>query len=179
MANGTGRKGKKRTPRYLIVRNLHHSAVGFRHPEEDLEVNIPGYGAVALDPEKWDDVPDLDRLVEYGLLSVYPGDRRPRPLPLLPPELEPTELLARSTVRQIAFHNDEDTAAMLINVRPLRAMPNMTQNEPDLDVEYLKGTHRKVLKAALWFLEHVDLPWSKERAEVIRERIEFIEKLSA
>ncbi|MFA5937413.1 MAG: hypothetical protein WC822_06085 [Candidatus Paceibacterota bacterium] len=166
-------------PKWLIVENITANQVGLPHPDglSQPGITLLPYEKIAVKPSEWDDSPDLARFVAKGLLKTYPDNKRPDPLPKMPPDLEPEYPSDREVARQIAFKPVEDEAvALLIEVAPDK-VKDPSEKHPGLDVKYLRTRHTKTLLAAKWYLDNYTLPWSQARSGMIEAQLKHIEGL--
>lgn len=169
-------------PRFLVVHNLSDGVVGFAHPDDQSKaVALMPYESVALDAKEWDDVPDIERLVEASLLATEPSDKRPRRAPLPPSSVTELPGADKDAARIIAFTPEDgankEQAYDLIFMMPERESPLPGAKNPMVDVLYLKQQHVKVLNAACWYLANYKLAWSATRLAEIRQRIQTIEEM--
>jgi len=162
-------------PRYLVVRNLRDSHVGFTHSDKKMDVVIEPFGSVALNPEDWEDEPNLNLLVEGNYVSVSGSERKPRRPERAPAIFDNLRTPDKEAALNIAFAGDE-VAFDLIAMEPERSAPRAGSQSPMVDVEYLKVRHLPVLQAALWLLKHAEVQ-KEDRIRAVEDRIAAIQEM--
>jgi len=168
--------------KYLVVENLTSGVVGFTHPDSSVTgVAIRPYEKLALPAEVWEDIPDIDKLVELKLIAITQSDKRPRNPSGVESILSGLKQEQRSAACAIAYTEENSpykhTAYDLINLKPENTTPNPGGDNPDTDVSYLKTLHRQTLLTAIKLLELYKFPWSESRIAEIRERIDVIDAM--
>jgi len=169
------KKGK-----FFVVENLQYSGIHIQHPNEGRDIVLGHWEARVIPHEEWVNSPYLDEQVEVGRVKTYFADKRPAPVPLLPPEA-PSNPRSVRAIYQIAIGNTqiegESFSTMLINLHPYREGVYTGDSESNVDTTYLKETMFPILKWALWVLNNFPRSRFKNRIPMIEKRMEEIRSL--
>ena len=168
----------RRERRYQVIANRTDKIIVLRHPTGAVaDVVLAVRGAAVIDPDVWDpvDVPQLRSLIETGAVELYDRDSRPEIRNPLDGVKWPDNPIDAAIAKEIVLTNNETLAQEHIMMSP--------QNErvagAPLDIAFLRQRQRPILVAALQALERMDDPRVAARIELIKQRIEEIDKMPA
>lgn len=168
--------------RFFVVENLRYSGIHIQHPKpkDGRDIILGPWEARIIPHGEWVDSPYLDEQVELGRVKTYPANKRPAPVPKLPPKA-PTNPISVRTIYQIALGSaeieGESLSTMLINLHPYRAGVYTGDSESNVDTTYLKETMFPILKWAQWVLENFPRSQFKNRIPMIKKRMAEIRSL--
>jgi hypothetical protein len=172
----------EQTGKFFVVENLGFSGIHIQHPNprEGRDIVLKSWEAKVIDPEGWDRSPYLDELEEQGKIKVYYADKRPAPVPNLPPEA-PHDPRSLRAIYEIAIGDTviegESYSTMLIGLNPF-LQGVYTGRGADVDTAFLKEQMYPILEWALWVLDRFPrAKYRKERIPMIKKRMEEIRKL--
>ena len=177
--------------RFFVVEHLNAGGLHIANPDKGAgDLALGPYEAKIVSFEEWEKSPYLDQMAEEGKVKTYWSDKRPVPLPTLPPEA-PMKVTQRNAIWTIAFGEgkavtemasghvvEEDMAEMLINLIPEETT---TYEGPGrrriLTSKYLKSEHYETLHWARWLLEHFPRTKYPDRIKLIEKRMAEIQAM--
>ena len=168
--------------KFFVVENLGFSGIHIQHPNprEGRDIVLDSWECRVVPYEEWQKSPFLDELVEKGMVKAYHDDRRPAPVPKLPPEA-PNDPRSQRAIYEIAIGDSwiegESLATMLVGLNPFKE-GMFTGRGADVDTTFLKETMYPILEWALWILERFPRSqFRKQRMPMIEKRMAEIRKL--
>jgi len=178
---------KEEKGKFFVVENLHYSGIHIEHPnpKEGKDIVLDSWEAVVVPYEEWEKSPYLLEQAELGRVATYFSDKRPAPVPKLPPEA-PTHPESVRAIYRIALGEGEiegeSLPQMLINLVPYRfgdiyVGESTGGADANVDVTFLKDRMYPILKWALWVLENFPRSHFKNRIPMIKKRMKEISKL--
>jgi len=183
------KKGKR--GRFFVVEHLHAGALHIAHPDRgQRDIALGPYEAKIVPYEEWKDAPFLDQVRDEGRVKTYWADKRPVPMPTLPPEA-PMKVTQRNAIWTIAFGDgkcinempsgdivEEDLAVMLINLIPEESTSYEGPGRRKmLSSPYLKGEHYETLHWAKWLIENFPRAPFPDRVKLIDKRMAEIKEM--
>ena len=173
---------EEKTGKFYVVENLQYSGIHIEHPnpKEGKDIVLGPWEAKIIPYEEWKDSPYLLEQVEVGRVKTYPSDKRPAPVPALPPEA-PTHPESVRAIYRIALGDGEiegeSLPMMLINLVPHMEGVYTGGETADVDATFLKDRMYPILQWALWVLENFPRTRFKKRIPAIKKRMAEIRKL--
>lgn len=173
---------KKEEGKFFVVENLQFSGIHIEHPNprDGKDIVLGAWEARIIPKDEWEDSPYLLEQVDAERVKVYHSDKRPAPVPSLPPKA-PTHPEDVRTIFRIALGDTEiegeSVPKMLINLSPNREGVYTGDAGANVDVTFLKERMFYILKWALWVLENFPRARFKNRIPLIKKRMEEIRKL--
>lgn len=185
---------QEKRKRFFVVEHLHGGAQHIVHPDVatggQKDIGLSPYEAKIISYEEWEKSPFLDQARDEGRVKTYWADKRPAPLPFLPPEA-PMKVSQRNTIWTIAFGDgvcisetgtgqivEESLAEMLINLIPDESTSYEGPGRRKvLSSPYLKGEHYETLHWAKWLIEHFPRAPFPERVKMIDKRMAEIKEM--
>lgn len=183
--------------RFFIVEHLFEGGQHIAHPDASLggvrDIALGPYEAKVIPYDEWEKSPFLDQVRDEGRVKTYWANKRPVPLPTLPPEA-PMKVSQKNTIWAIAFGEgvvqtelgsgnimEESVAEMLINLIPeeTTSYEGPGRGRKVLTSEYLKKEHYETLHWARWLLKNFPRakPKLKKRIKLIDKRMAEIEAM--
>ncbi len=190
----TEKKKAPRRGRFFVVEHLHGGAQHIVHPDVmtggQKDIALGPWEAKIVDYEEWKDSPLLDQTRDEGGVKTYWANKRPAPVPILPPEA-PMKVSQRNTIWTIAFGDgvciaemasgqviEESMAEMLINLVPQEDTSYQGPGRREvLTSPYLKGEHYETLHWAKWLIEHFPRAPFPDRVKMIDKRMAEIKEM--
>lgn len=170
------------TKKFFVVENLQYSGIHIVHPKplEGRDIVLGAWEARIIPYGEWKDSPYLLEQVDVGRVKTYHSDKRPAPVPNLPPEA-PTHPESVRVIYRIALGNTEiegeSLPTMLINLVPRREGVFTGDKNANVDVTFLKERMYPILEWAQWVLENFPRARFKKRIPMIKKRMAEIRKL--
>lgn len=182
--------------RFFVVEHLFAGGQHIAHPDASLggvrDIALSSYEARVISYDEWEKSPFLDQVRDEGRVKTYWSNKRPVPLPVLPPEA-PMKVSQRNAIWTIAFGEgvvqtelgsgnvmEESVAEMLINLIPDETTSYQGPGRVKvLTSTYLKKEHYYTLYWAKWLIEHFPRakPELKKRIKLIDKRMAEIEAM--
>jgi len=169
--------------KFFIVENPKFSGIHIQHPRHfdgGRDIKLNSWEAKVYPYEEWENSPFLEEQIEEGRVTIRFSDKRPAPIPKLPPEA-PSHPESVRTIYRIALSNaeieGESLPTMLINLHPYREGLYTEDRESNVDATWLKERMFPILKWALWVLENFPRSRFKYRIPMIEKRMEEIRRL--
>ena len=176
----------KDSGKFFVVENLQFSGIHIEHPNprDGKDIILGPWEARVIPEEEWESSPYLLEQSDLGRVTTYHSDKRPAPVPKLPPNA-PTHPESVRAIYRIALGDTEiegeSLATMLINLVPRRwegaFLSEGVGTDVNVDTTFLKERMYPILKWSLWILENFPRTRFEGRIPQIKKRMKEIEKL--
>jgi hypothetical protein len=169
--------------KFFVVENVKFSGIHIQHPrpmDGGRDIALGSWEAKIYPHEEWENSPFLAEQIDEGRVKTYFADKRPAPIPKLPPEA-PTNPESVRTIYRIALGDaeieGESLPVMLINLSPNREGVYTEYRGGNVDAAWLKDTMFPILEWALWVLNNFPRARFKNRIPLIEKRLDEIRHL--